>query len=171
MISTTTTPPSGADLTVPDVVPGWLVDEVLAGLPAPDPDETVWWWRPGLLEQPIKDVEWLRRQVRLIPAASWGSARHDRTRAFAQIVRVPGGGGFAVEVGWGGDWPSQVSFDGLPDSDSVAALTEVVRGNGAPAAVRTGRRWRLGAVAAAEVAWTWASESRLPGGYASRPAL
>lgn len=168
---TTTTPLSGRALKTPDAVPGWLVDEVVAALPDADPGLELWWWRPGLLEHPIRNIEWLRRQIRLIPAGSWGSARHDRTRAFAQIARVPGGGGVAVEVGWGGDWPAQVSVDNLPDSDSSAALTEVVRGNGARAAVRTGRRWRLGAVAAAEVAFTWVSESRLPGGYGSRPAL
>jgi hypothetical protein len=59
----------------------------------------------------------------------------------------------------------------LPDGDSVVALTEVVRGSGEPAAVRTGRRWRLGVVAAAEVAFTWVSESRLASGYATGPAL
>jgi hypothetical protein len=37
--------------------------------------------------------------------------------------------------------------------------------------VRTGRRWRLGVVAAAEVAFTWVSESRLASGYATGPAL
>jgi hypothetical protein len=166
---TATAPLSGGALKTPDTVPGWLVDEVVAALPAADPGFQLWWWRPGLLEHPVRGVDWLRRQVRLVPASSFGAARHDRTSAFAQVVRV--GGGFAVEVGWGGEWPSQVSREGLPDGDSVAALTDVARGNGAPAAVRTGRRWRLGAVAAAEVAFTWVSESRLPGGYGSRPAL
>lgn len=166
---TTTTPLSGRALKTPDTVPGWLVDEVVAALPDADPGLELWWWRPGLLEHPIRSVEWLRRQIRLVPAGAFGAARHDRTSAFAQAVRV--GGGYAVEVGWGGEWPSQVSIDGLPDGDSVVALTEVVRGSGAPAAVRTGRRWRLGAVAAAEVAFTWVSESRLASGYATGPAL
>jgi hypothetical protein len=167
--TTTPTPTAGGTPVIPDAVPGWLIAEVTSALPDADPGLELWGWRPGLLEHPIRGVEWLRRQVRLVPAGSFGAARHDRTSAFAQVVRV--GGGYAVEVGRGGEWPSQVSIDGLPDGDSVVALTEVVRGSGEPAAVRTGRRWRLGVVAAAEVAFTWVSESRLASGYATGPAL
>jgi len=156
--------------TVPATIPAWLVDEVVAALPEPEDAEQIWWWRPGCLEYAVLGRDWLRRQIGLVLPDSFGAVRNGLTGAFGQVVRI--GGGFAVEVGFSAEWPDQVSVDGgLPDGSSVAALTEVVRGNGAPAAVRTGRRWRLGAVAAAEVAWTWVSESRLPGGYASRPAL
>ncbi|HEY0240669.1 MAG TPA: hypothetical protein VGC37_18720 [Friedmanniella sp.] len=165
-VDTPTTTAIGGALTVPD----WMVDEVLAALPDLSPDEQLWWWRPGLLEYPVRSREWLRRQIRRIPDRSFGAARHGTTGAFAQIVKV-GGGSYAVEVGWAAEWPSQVRGDDLPDGDSVTALPDVVRGVGSPAAVRTGRCWRHGANAAAEIAWTWASESRLPGGFSARPAL
>lgn len=164
----TMTPTTGGSLAIPDVVPGWLVEEVVAALPEPENAEQLWWWRPGLLEHAIPSREWLGKQIRLVTVGSFGAARNDFTGAFAQVVRI---GGFAVEVGFSAEWPAQVSRDGLPDGDSVATLPDVVRGNGAPAAVRSGRRWRLGAVAAAEVAFTWVSEGRLAGGFSSRPAF